>query len=346
MAGSGAIAFIWVKAGPDFGGGHAVRAQAMAQALVARGIEPRIFADVRLKELEWSFAIEPLPAEPAATCSSIGASLAIVDLPHTAPADPGELGALRQAGAIVVTFDSTDPDAAESDVLVHLAALPAELPAARPSARLLLGPRYAVLRPQFADAARLAEISAKRQARAGVLPCRLLLAFGASDPAGLAPRLLEALEPRSLPIEIAVLVGPLVSGEIAAAIDDAAGRHGACRVIRNVADPLDLLAWADLAILGFGMLWLESLATGLPAVLWHPSEAHALVAARFRRHLAGDVAVDAGDASVDPERVVEQIARLCTEPAPRLRMGRAAALAVDGQGAGRVATTLAEMVAK
>ncbi|MGH0033717.1 MAG: hypothetical protein ACQGVK_01675 [Myxococcota bacterium] len=336
-------ASFWIDAGPRTGGGHVARAESLAAALAPFGIHSTLVADdasaVRSAGSDRFEATDLPEAGFAAACRAQAADVAVVDLPHTRPADPRELAALSSAGIATVAFDASDPTRSQCDLWVDAVADGATpLP---PRVRGLLGPRYAVLREGLGP-------SRSPQPREAGEPVRILVGFGAADPARLTARALRALAPLGAQVSVDVLVGPLVPDEVADDIALAADALPRVRLHEKVRNPLDLLQSTQLGVFAFGNLFLEAAACGVAAVLWHPSGAHAEVSERFARHFEVSPAVDVGAAGErsDPRSDVElcdAIEGLLRDPVRRSALSKAARRAVDGRGAERVATAIARL---
>ncbi len=339
-------ACFWIDAGRQTGGGHVTRAEALAGALAPLGFDSTILADdpsaVRAAGCE-RLEVAALGDEGfAATCARRGARLAIVDLPHTRPAEPAELDALTALGIPSVAFDSSDPSRSRCDLWVDASG--PEPPSAPSSPSLvcpLLGPRYAVLRRGLGPG-----LAADDDEPGAPLP--LLVGFGAADPARLTARALRALAPLGERLGVDVLLGPLVPAEAKAEVETAARALSKIRVHQGVRDPLPLLQRARLGLFAFGNLFLEALACGVPCVLWHPSAAHAAIAQRFASQCADPVALDLGDATAtstaDDAGLRERVTDLLEDGGRRRALSRAAVAAVDGRGAERVARAAARLV--
>jgi len=243
--------------------GHLIRCLALAQAAAARGAQPRFL--VRADEGALAvvtgagFPVEVLapdaPDAPAVLAAATPGSWVVLD-GYELPADLGtELR--RQCRHVLRVIDGHA--AGEADLFVN-ANLHAPPP---PSPRHLFGPRFALLRPEFA-AARAAE----RMQRPG--PLGLLVMFGGSDVAGLTARVLAWLGQHAerLPaLVITAVLGPAASAAAATAARLAAV---ACRVPSRVlvAPPAmaEVMAEADLAITAAGGSVLELCALGVPAL--------------------------------------------------------------------------------
>ena len=127
------------------------------------------------------------------------------------------------------------------------------------SPTLLLGPRYALLRPQFRE-----RINAKRR-RTG-RACRLLVTAGASDPKNITIPILKALNGIPLgPAVVDIVIGPgfRASAKLRAV---AHGLRHNIRIHESPRDMASLMAEADLCITAAGSTLWEVAALGLPSV--------------------------------------------------------------------------------
>jgi spore coat polysaccharide biosynthesis protein SpsF len=194
--------------------------------------------------------------------------------------------------------------------------------------KLHCGLEWILLRPQFAHA------GPKVWAQG---PPRLLIAMGASDPAGLTLTAAQALDTLEDPFEATLLLGP------AFAHDERLARwlptsRGHFTVRRNVDDVAPLMSQSDLAIASFGMTAYELAALGTPALLLALSEDHARSASLL---------VDAGAAvclgvhdRISSADLATAAAGLLRSRERRIALSRAAASRIDGRGAERIAEVL------
>src|SRR5271166_5542094 len=140
-----------------------------------------------------------------------------------------------------------------------------------PNTKLLLGPRFALLRDEFLAYRDWAREIPERGSR-------LLLTMGGSDPRNFTPRILPLLA--ELPdddLRIRVVVGG--SAENANAVDAIAAKFaGRVEVLRDVRNMADLMAWADVAISGAGTTCWEMCSLGLPAILVEAAENQRFIA--------------------------------------------------------------------
>lgn len=191
--------------------------------------------------------------------------------------------------------------------------------------RLLIGPLYALLRPQFAEA-RPAALTRRQQA--GV-PKRLLVSMGMTDPANVTSRILRGVAGSGLPLAVDVVLGgtaphlPAVRSMMADLGIDAT-------LHVDVSDMASLIAAADLAIGASGQTSFERCCLGLPSLLMATADnqtqfADALIAAGAVERLTS---LDASDIAATLLRLAGDVARLQA-------MSRNAAALCDGDGAAR-----------
>lgn len=250
-----------------------------------------------------------------AVSRAAAASMVVVD---TYDAGSRELGALTASGARVLVMDDLADRALPATWLLNSCLRDPSAYGGLTGAELLLGPSYALLRPQFRGLP-------PREVRGRVE--RVLLSFGGSDPLGLAARVLALLEDRPGPLDLCVVAGLLAEDR-----PQALRRH---RVAwrRDVQDMADLMRWADVAITASGQTVFELAACGCPALC--------LQVADNQRH-TGDLVAALGTALVRDARsagdgdLAADLDRLWSDAGLRGAMSRAGTAAVDGQGARRV----------
>ncbi|HEC14769.1 MAG TPA: UDP-2,4-diacetamido-2,4,6-trideoxy-beta-L-altropyranose hydrolase, partial [Rhodospirillales bacterium] len=154
------------------------------------------------------------------------------------------------------------------------------------SARSLLGPDYALLRPEFA-AMRGEALDKRRQIAGGI---NILVSFGATDPHNLGGLALEALEPLGPDISVDVVLGGMA--RYSAAVGKAAvAAPFPVRVHENTLEMPKLMRDADIALGSPGTTSWERCCLGLPSILVTFAENQREIAAGLGR--AG-AAVDLG----------------------------------------------------
>ena len=242
---------------------------------------------------------------------------------------PGYSTALRALGRVLAVDDYGAARFADADM--HL---DQNLDGGRPGgypedALALLGPRYALLRPEFYSP----------PARDPHRPCRqVLVTLGGSDLAGLTSAVLETLA-RVLPEGVRCLT---VAGAANPRVEELRAltrRLGPAYELRdNVADMAALMAQTDLAVTAAGSTVWELACLGVPAVALPLADNQIPVADALKRHGLA-LCLD----PVRPENREECLAHLAElagvllqDSALRGGLARVGQALVDGQGARRV----------
>lgn len=241
--------------------------------------------------------------------------------------------AIRQAGFRVLAIDDDvrlpcyDVDA----VLNQNLYAPTLTYTTAPGTRLLLGTRWALLRPEFAaaDPAEAVPDVARR----------VLVTMGGGDPHDVSRLVLEALLDADELEEITVLVG--AANPYGAGIEALAkGRTGpAIRVVRDAATVADYMRDSDLAVAAAGSTCWELAALGVPALLIVTADNQVPVARSL------DAVGGARDLgwwhALDRNAIRTAVLDLAGDRDERERQARVGRALVDGRGAARVAGMLA-----
>jgi UDP-2,4-diacetamido-2,4,6-trideoxy-beta-L-altropyranose hydrolase len=337
-------------AGPALGSGHVMRCLTLAAALRQRGAEVHFLCRGGIGHLGGRIEAEghgltllgkTLSPEQDALHSraalaeawrGAGCDLLLVD--HYS-LDAAWEQALRPACRHLAALDDLADRPHAVDLLLdqnlgrtvgdYAALLPAD-------AVRLIGPRFALLRPEFA-AARAASLARRGSDRWR----HLLLSLGGADPHQGTLRCLQALAACPLPADAQVTV---VLGALAASRPSIQALLPtlpfAARLLTDVADMATLLAEADLALGAAGGSAWERCCLGLPSLL--------LVLADNQR--PGTLALDAAGAALSlgglddlADRLPAALQQLA-QPGRLPAVSAAAAAITDGQGAARVADAL------
>lgn len=192
--------------------------------------------------------------------------------------------------------------------------------------RTLIGPRYALLRPEFQ---RARQASRPHTAAA----TQLLLCFGGSDPLDLTGLTLDALDGLGrgeLRVTVVVGHGYPHRERMQARCASRPGTQFHCQA-DNLAE---LMARADLAVGASGVVTWERACLGLPALAISFADNQRPIA---RAAQAAGILRWLGDAAeMSAARLGEAIAALLEAPAQRQAMRQAGLALVDGAGCGRV----------
>ncbi len=335
----GPTLLIRADATPHMGSGHLMRCLAMAETWMHAGGRAVLASAGSLAAMQTrlqSIGVEPvaLPAAPGS------------------PMDAAHLAALareRQAAWVMVDgyqFDAAYQDALKSagccllfvDDFGHAGRYSADLvlnqnlgarsdlyQAKAPHTRLLLGPRFVLLRRQFVEWRRAPHASAPASPR-------VLVTLGGSDPHNVTARVLRALEglaPR-VGVEVTAVLGD--SNPQAAALE-ACARTTGFRLCRNILNMAELMAEADLAIAAGGTTAWELAYMGVPALLLAVAENQVsncrdLDAAGVARYLGWHAEVSSG-------QIGGAIAASIGAADERAEMSRRGRALIDGRGCAR-----------
>jgi UDP-2,4-diacetamido-2,4,6-trideoxy-beta-L-altropyranose hydrolase len=334
------ILLVRADAAVTSGTGHVMRCLALAQAWQHAG------GDVIFAMAQSTVAIqERLRSEPVKVVAIHGVPGTAEDMQQTIDAallhkaewlvvdgyhfDAHYVSELQNVLSLLVIDDNGELESYSSELVlnqnVHARA---EMYAKRaPRTRLLLGPRYALLRNEFTAYRNWARKVPERGTR-------VLVTMGGSDPKDLTPRILSALADLSIDdLQIRVVVGG--SAENRSDVAEKAGRFpGRVEVMSNVPIMAGLMAWADLAIAGAGTTCWEMCLLGVPAILVVVAENQRFIAWHLARIGA---AVNAGPAElIDCSFLSQMVAELLDNRDRRLQMSQSARQLVDGKGRERV----------
>jgi UDP-2,4-diacetamido-2,4,6-trideoxy-beta-L-altropyranose hydrolase len=196
--------------------------------------------------------------------------------------------------------------------------------------RLLLGTRYCLLRRDF---------SARSDWKRKIEPIcrRVLVMMGGSDPENLTARIIEALALASIEgLEAKIVVGG--SNPNFTTVEKAAFDSGFnINVLRDVSNPADLMAEADIAISAAGSTCWELCMLGLPALLIDVADNQTALAQELDRM---GCAIHIGDRSISSSVVAEKLHQLANDQHRRQNLSQCSRRLVDGRGAARVVSTL------
>jgi UDP-2,4-diacetamido-2,4,6-trideoxy-beta-L-altropyranose hydrolase len=205
-----------------------------------------------------------------------------------------------------------------------------------PGAQLLLGTRYALLQSQF-----LHWIGFHRQI--SYVGRKILVTLGGTDPDNVtlkAVRALQQKDPESFEAVVVLGSGNVHEAEVRGAIH--AGR-APIRLIQDVTNMPEWMAWADMAISAGGTTCWELAFMGLPNIILVQAENQLKIAEGLNR--AG-VAINLGwHYEVSEQAIVTAVNDLLQHEDLRRQMSGAGLMLVDGFGASRVAEAFHQTIA-
>ncbi len=196
-----------------------------------------------------------------------------------------------------------------------------------PETLLLLGSRYALLRPEFT-------LQSVNRTTPRVVR-RILVTLGGSDPDNVTLKVLQALNLVDLEgVEIAVVVGiDNPHWDFLNRVLSEGFRHRV-RFLKNPSNMAELMAWADLAVAAAGSTCWELAFMGLPSVTVIVSENQRGVATHL--HEAGATFNLGWHGQVTPARLGDVIHMLCTDSTQRSIMSQVCRNLIRGSGAAEV----------
>lgn len=335
------LAFLRADASKALGGGHIFRCLTLADALAESGWRCTFVCKPETREVVPALGrsrheIIDLHG-PDESCflralRTTDADLLVVD--HYG-LDTGLEAACRPWVRRILVIDDGPNRAHDCDILLdqNLGANPSAYHGHVPGrCHLLLGPSFALLRPQFSTArdGALKRHLTKRPVQ------RLLISLGAADPARLASRVVAATA--GLPLEIDVVLDS--TGTQEQAIRELASRLGlSVRVHVDVTDMAALMSAADLAVGAGGSTSWERCCLGLPSLIVVLADNQRDIAASLDR--AG-AALDLGTAeTLTNEKLTAALQMLYQDKTRRSAMAERAAAICDGDGTRRVMEVLA-----
>ena len=335
------LAVFRADASLSLGIGHVMRCSALAEALVAAGWRTAFACSAETVEIYPSLAISQHDIAPLKEFGDEadalrqrwprGCDLLVVD--HYRLGAAFETAARGWARRILAIDDLADRSH-DCDFLLDTALGRASetYEALVPEhCRLLLGPRHALLRPQFAAA------RARALARRGKAQTvrRLLVSLGGTDPADVTAKVVEGIGRSGIDAEIDVVAGLAAAGGIERAAGQIPQR---IRLLRDVTDMARLMVEADMAVGAGGSTTWERCCLGLPTVLVTLASNQS-VQAKALKDLNAALCLGWHE-DIDAGTVADAVRHLDRETEERRRLSVASASLCDGEGAGRIAAMI------
>lgn len=330
------------NAGPEVGGGHVMRCITLARALGERGADCAFVCTPAVAALLEVFGPE-IPREEATSLEPDDIADALTGVRFDAVVfdhyglSRSHHEALAKGRSTLVIDDLADRPLAANLVLDSGPGRQASDYALLTDdrTRLLLGPEYAPVRPEFAHLRNTA------LARRGGEVRRVLVALGLTDVGGVTARVVERLRQRLSGVALDVVLGagaPSLPGLL-----KIASRDPRMTVHVDTQEMAQLILDADFAIGAAGSSIWERCVLGLPsAILVLAQNQQGAAAALAEREAA--LVIDANADNLDA-RMDRAIVRLMTDARLRARLSAASAAICDGLGAGRAAEAFLQVIA-
>ena len=338
-------AVVRADASASVGTGHVVRSRTLADALAARGWTVTLASRSLPEALRssWTDAGHgllpllpdlPIEGEPEALASlgERSPDLVIGDHYGLGPAWWERLSARLPGATRMAIEDNAGPPIAV-DLLLdqNLGALAGPDRAApspgRHPPRILAGPGYSLVRPEFA------ERRATLRPRDGSIR-RILVFLSGADVPDVTARAVRALAARSIPADI--VVGAAYPH--GARLRDLVADHPLLRLHVNTPRMADLMAEADLSIGAVSSATWERCTVGLPAVVITLADSQVVVERALVR--AGAALAIGWHHEVTADDIGRAVDDLVADPVRVAAMARAAARVTDGLGTERVVAAI------
>ena|SRR2546425_778087 len=331
------VAFV-THAGAAVGFGHVKRCLALARAFVGAGarclflVSPEADAGAVVRRAEFEVAETPWETDGEEARERVKAFCADIVVVDSYIASAVFMETLRLVVGRVVAVD----DLADRPLPVHVivnGGLGAERLSYRgaPDTVFLLGPRYALVDPSYAE---LPERAVRDPIR------RVLVSLGGGSHDAALRTVLAAVDAALDRVTIDVATGARGSVDLGFV-----PRRPANRVVvhAGLLELRGLMLGSDVAITGAGMTLYELAATGTPTVAITMAGNQSANAAAFS---GAGAALSAGivDGAGLGTALESHLGRLARGVALRAELGRRARSLIDGRGAGRVAQETVRMV--
>ncbi len=336
-----AILFV-ADAGLEVGGGHVMRSLTLAEALKAAGASCRFTAPPAVTALLSAFAPDMVQVPAASTVSGDLAGALSAERFDAVVFDHYSLGAgehrAMAQGKPALIIDDLADRALGGDLILDSGPTrsASDYDGLMPEgARLLLGPQYAPVRPEFA-ALRDTALTWR-----GEPVGRVLVSLGLTDLGGITGRVVERIRPKIGEAGLDIVLG--AEAPSLASLEKIARRD--TRIALHIDTPhmARLTAEADIAVGAAGSTTWERCTLGLPSLMVVLADNQRQAAqALAERGAALVVEADAADFEPAFDRA---LMRLMTDEGLRKRRAAASAAVCDGQGAPRVAEAFLKLIA-
>lgn len=327
-------------AGPVVGGGHVMRCLTLAAALSDLGAECQFMAPPPVAQILQRFGgdrIGQINCEPDALVSlacAQSSDIIVVDHYGLGETEEAALGIGRR----LVVLDDLPGRVHASNLLLDpsLGRTPQDYYGRVPeAANVLAGPKYALVRPEFALLR--SETLTRRKSGDGNGP--ILVALGLTDLFGLTGKVVEALLDLNLPNPIWVVVG--AAAQSLPRLNALASQHVQLSVHVETLDMAGLMSRADLAIGAGGSSTWERACLGLPSLTLILADNQADLARRLEREGAS-LTLDARSPGFG-SALAEAVLRLAGQVRALKALSSKASGLCDGRGSGRVAAAVLDL---
>ena len=324
-------------AGPQVGGGHVMRSLTLAQALEAQGARYAFVGGPAMAELLDAFSPDTTRIVTDDVAAAVGReAFDAIAFDHYGLSEPDHRG--MAAGKPVLVIDDLADRPPGGDLVVDsgperkAADYLGKTPEA---ARLLLGPSFAPVRPEFAA------LRGPALAWRGEPVQRILVAMGLTDLGGITGRVVERLRGRVGDIGLDIVLG--ASASSTPGLEKIARRDPRLMLHIDTPHMARLTAEADLGVGAAGSSTWERCTLGLPSLLVVVAD-NQRGAARAMADRGAALVVDATATTFEAD-FDRALMRLLRDAEVRRQLAAASAEVCDGLGAPRVAEAFLKLIA-
>lgn len=331
-----------VDAGPDVGGGHVMRSLTLARALEAKGASYGFLSPPPVSAILEAFAPD-VPRLPVASTDPEGLAFGLAPqlfdafvFDHYRLSYADQRGMAGGRPTLVIDDLADRPLSADLILDSGPARRAADYEGLHDGARLLLGPAYAPVRPEFAT------LRERALARRGLPVQRILVSMGLTDVGGITSRVLERLRPRIGELAIDLVLGaeaPSLGG-----LNRVARRDPRLAIHVDTPEMARLTLAADIGIGAAGSSLWERCVLALPSVVVVLADNQRPAAATLAER--GAALVVDGEAHDFDAQMDRAIMRLLNDADLRRSLAAASAQVCDGQGANRGAEAFLHLIAE
>jgi UDP-2,4-diacetamido-2,4,6-trideoxy-beta-L-altropyranose hydrolase len=270
---------IRADAGSEIGTGHVMRCLALAQAWKERERSGVIFvmilpgAGIESRIRDMGFTLRSIDAEPGspedakATCAifhELDAHWCVIDGYQFSANYQEQFHNSNISILFIDDYGHCDHYFADIVLNQNIYANEGLYPNRETYVQLLLGTKYSLIRTEFLKYQNFQRIHAKNAKK-------ILVTFGGSDPGNVTGDIVKMLKNVCLTdIEVIVIAG--VNNPNISKLHSLIRDFDQIRIIQNVQDMPDLMAWADIAICAGGSTVYECAFMGLPAIIYPIAE--------------------------------------------------------------------------
>ncbi len=326
-----------VDAGPRIGLGHLTRCLSVAAALDDLGTESIFLTseDPTVRSRIKRFGFEMEFSSMSGTGDDIMQTLSLAERNHcrfvivdSYRVDAPYLARLRTEGLYVAAIDDLARYVFPCQLVINGGAHASQLryQSSSGDTRFLLGPEYALLRPEFWDV----PLRAPKE-----LVHNIVVTLGGGDPYDLMPRLIALLDRLPEAFTLTAITGPFFDNVRKIKELASAATHRV-NIVESPESLFEIIADADLAISAGGQTLYELAATGTPSIAIQVADNQEKSLKALEAKGVVRVSGDAEDATI-MDKIEEDTLDLVRNASARKAMSSKGCQLVDGRGAARVA---------